>query len=51
MTVNADNGKKITSGSYIIKVINKKITWKDIFDSNMNPKVKLPLVGIPITPA
>ena len=51
LTVTADNGKKITTGNYIVKIIFNKVTLKTIFDENMLPKVPLPLVGIPLTKA
>jgi hypothetical protein len=33
VSVKADNGKKITSGNYIVKIIYKTISFKSIFDS------------------
>jgi hypothetical protein len=33
VSVKADNGKKIASGNYIVKIIYKTISFSTIFDS------------------
>jgi len=51
VSVKADNGKKITSGNYIVKIIYKTISLRSIFDSELKPLIPLPIINLPLSKA